>query len=157
MFTLTETSKRKKEHLMQVFERITPDRDGRLVLKRDDEGHEAINNTAMEAFEAAATARVGLQKIGDQEEVFEDSNTDPQQLDGNYDGTPSETLLEDDDEPIESSESNDLKNIKSILKNKGALATSLSKQTSADKPPSASLKNVTIKNQNSQRITPQKK
>lgn len=36
MLTLTESSKRKKESLQPVFERITSDRDGRLVLQRAD-------------------------------------------------------------------------------------------------------------------------
>mmetsp|Transcript_41172 Transcript_41172/g.54074 ORF Transcript_41172/g.54074 Transcript_41172/m.54074 type:complete len:97 (+) Transcript_41172:2704-2994(+) len=59
VFTLYETSKRKKEQLQQVFERITPDRDGRLVLKRDEEGQDTLmNNQAM-------VSQLGLQQIGD--------------------------------------------------------------------------------------------
>jgi len=56
-------------------------------------------------------------------------------------------MLEDDDEQIGSSESNDFKHIKSILKKKGAPKTAvLAKQASADKSATADSKNVTIKN-----------
>jgi len=57
MFTSTETSKRKKESLQPVFDRIKPDQDGRLLLLRAEENANAPDPIAQ------AAANIGLHQI----------------------------------------------------------------------------------------------
>ena len=112
MFTSCKT--RMNKNVTPVVQRIKAKQDGRPFLRRNEQSYEpgtTSNNPD----------KPGPQKIGDLEEVFEDSsslNDGNNQSESDDEDVNQIMDIGDDDEPVGSSElSNDYNRIKSILKN----------------------------------------
>ena len=100
-----------------VIDRILANQEGRLQLTRNEQSQEASHSNVVSSCGGNVG---GLQQIDDLEEVFEDDNSEV--ADDASDQSNDQFMLggvdEDEEEPLNSSESVETERIKSILKKK---------------------------------------